>query len=415
MPFPNFHSVRITPANSDGKGHQFTGYAYKTLTKQGNKQIDAVIGFYNGGSAIQAYRFPKDKWTLDEVKAWVKNYEKDNPKIISITPAGTSEKASSFVPIDGVEIIRAGTTNDGRQFDENTLFEAALGTNIAIEDGLNPKVKIGDNHYDAKIEGIINFAYVRDGSLYVDMQVPESLKTEFENNPLLQDRSMELAHGVILKDGTKLPSVVTGVVFGVDVPASHGLSAFGSLEFAIESFEHFASNIPPVDNNGKNKETKMTPEELAAAMKTALQPLLDSVAALTAKIEAIGKQETSEPPAPANAAMESELKAVKDAFAAEKAKVEKFESDKKTAFVEGLVTAGKVKIDEKAKVTETFESLLKGGMTFEKATESMTTLLGAPANYHTGESVPGGKVEVFNSNISSKFSTIPDTYEEAKK
>lgn len=371
MPYPNFHSVRMTSPDNDGKGHSYSGITYKTLT-DGGKQIDAVIGIYKGGSEIQAYRFPKSKWTIDEVRAWVTSHDY---KPISIEAA--SQTANSFIPIDGVQMARVGTANDGRELSLTYLQAAAFGANMMIADGFSPKVKIGDNH-PGKIVGIINFVYSTDAGLFADIEVPESVASEFESNPLLNDRSIELGYNFITKETkTKIPVVMTGIVFGIGVPANHALqSIFGTLDYAIEYFDRF-SNFAQSGRDGKGD--NMTKEEMAALMK----PMIDALTALTAKVEAALKPAEPKPAEPANAEMESKLKETEAALTAEKAKVEKFESERKTAFFDSLVKSGKITPEAKTKVTETFESMLKGGATFETASESILAIAGKGVEYHT--------------------------------
>lgn len=146
----------------------------------------------------------------------------------------------------------------------------------------------------------------------------------------------------------------------------------------------------------------MTKEEMVVLLK----PIVDAITALAEKVDSVlktAKPETAESKAtePVNAEMESKLKETETALTAERAKVEKFESARKTAFFDELVKSGKVTPEAKAKVTETFESMIKGGSTFESATESILALAGKGEGFHTTPATGEGVsfVNTFTSDI----------------
>ena len=68
MPFRNEHSIRITKPN-------YSKYARKTLTAG----VDAVLGIRGGKSEVQALRFDKDKFSIEEAKAWASKHGYTKP------------------------------------------------------------------------------------------------------------------------------------------------------------------------------------------------------------------------------------------------------------------------------------------------------------------------------------------------
>lgn len=71
MPLSNFHAVRVEDPD------RFEEKSYRTKILEGSNGIEAVMGKIKGSESmtIQSYRFPIEKYTEKEVKAWI---EKNN-------------------------------------------------------------------------------------------------------------------------------------------------------------------------------------------------------------------------------------------------------------------------------------------------------------------------------------------------
>ena len=68
MPFKNFHSFRVHSPD------KYKDFAYKHL----GGGVEAVIGIPHDksqGSEIQAYRFPKEKFSYEQAHEWIKKHE----------------------------------------------------------------------------------------------------------------------------------------------------------------------------------------------------------------------------------------------------------------------------------------------------------------------------------------------------
>jgi hypothetical protein len=141
----------------------------------------------------------------------------------------------------------------------------------------------------------------------------------------------------------------------------------------------------------------MSKEEMAALLK----PITDALASLMSKVEAL--TQTSEPKPAESGEMESEINKVKEEYEAklkaEQEKVLKFESDRQVAFVDGLVKSGRIKPEQKENVVSTFESMIKGGSTFEQASESINSIVGEALQYHTSVSTGESYSRVGDSGI----------------
>lgn len=74
MPYPNFHSARVKNPGLFSTSKE--DWAMKEL--KGTRGIMIVLGKLKGAAApsdptiTQSYRFPKDKYTVAEAKAWLK-------------------------------------------------------------------------------------------------------------------------------------------------------------------------------------------------------------------------------------------------------------------------------------------------------------------------------------------------------
>jgi hypothetical protein len=93
MPYPSEHSIRLTDPG------QYNRFIRKNLAPG----IDAIIGFKSGsGSEIQAIRFDKTKFSVEEARTWASKHGYKNP--ISVEPA---KKSSDHVAVADVVVRSA--------------------------------------------------------------------------------------------------------------------------------------------------------------------------------------------------------------------------------------------------------------------------------------------------------------------
>ena len=69
--------IRIRVEDPD----KFVSDSFRTITISADEKIKAIIGKYkddpNGPTHVQSYLFDKDKWSVDEAQAWVREHEKE--------------------------------------------------------------------------------------------------------------------------------------------------------------------------------------------------------------------------------------------------------------------------------------------------------------------------------------------------
>ena len=156
-----------------------------------------------------------------------------------------------MISMKEIEVLKAGIANDGREVSEDTINEIYRNTLEATAEGFIPKVKIGGNHRDATVEGIITALNLKNGSLFADIELTAEVFDKLQNRTIPDNRSAEIGFGFTLSTGRQLDSVLTGVVFGVDIPAEHTLqSIFESSDARFESktkrFEVFCYRNPEI-------------------------------------------------------------------------------------------------------------------------------------------------------------------------
>lgn len=105
MPYLNFHAARVRDPGDFKPG----SFRNKTLPKSegGKGGVQMIMGRLKGKTTmtVQAYRFPKDKYTPAEAKAWLKD---NDVKFISFEPAKEAPAEADLV----VEAIPEATAED---------------------------------------------------------------------------------------------------------------------------------------------------------------------------------------------------------------------------------------------------------------------------------------------------------------
>jgi hypothetical protein len=145
-----------------------------------------------------------------------------------------------MLTLKNIEMLRAGPTNDGRYVSAKKIAKIFRDTLIAMADGMKPKAKVGDSHESAEISGIISKIRHAGDALMGDIDVADDVFEKLMNGAIPDDRSVEIAYGFTLSNGTTLKHVLTGIVFGVALPAEHSLASVFESAAQASYFNHFA-------------------------------------------------------------------------------------------------------------------------------------------------------------------------------
>ena len=109
MPFPNEHSVRI---KAPGKYDKF-----RRVNDKFGKGKDAIFGIKNGKAELQAVRFDKKKYSIEDVKAWAKEHPHISVTAASDHSGMTAGDVSVRVPVKNVSVM----DRQGEQTDPQSL------------------------------------------------------------------------------------------------------------------------------------------------------------------------------------------------------------------------------------------------------------------------------------------------------
>ncbi|OHD53950.1 MAG: hypothetical protein A2Y33_12325 [Spirochaetes bacterium GWF1_51_8] len=147
-----------------------------------------------------------------------------------------------MLTLRNIEMLRAGPTNDGRYVTSKKVARIYRDTLMAMADGLKPKAKVGDSHENAEVSGVISEIRHIGDSLIGDILMSEDVFEKMKNGAIPDDRSIEVACGFTLSNGISLKQVITGIVFGVGLPAEHALAPlFESSHAGL--FRQFAQSL----------------------------------------------------------------------------------------------------------------------------------------------------------------------------
>jgi len=275
MPYPSEHSIRLTDPG------QYNRFIRKNLAPG----IDAIIGFKSGsGSEIQAIRFDKTKFSVEEARAWASKHGYKNP--ISVEPAKKSsdhvavadvvvrsaldeEDMASCKKIDEmveeedddddeeywVEAFRSGTHTDSdgdtKNWTNDDIKTIAEKYNVS-NDANNPErriapVVIGHPTHDAPAYGWIEKAKAIGGILKLKIGQLQPAFVNALKEGLYKTRSISLYPDMSIRHLGFL---------GAAQPAVPGLAPFKfSTEEKYDTYE-FSQEEEPVDINGLKSENK---------------------------------------------------------------------------------------------------------------------------------------------------------------
>ena len=145
-----------------------------------------------------------------------------------------------MITLKNIEMLRAGPTNDGRYVSGRKIAKIYRDSLIAMADGLNPKVKVGDSHDSAEVSGVISRILHVGDALMGDIDVADEMFESLQNGAIPDDRSVEIAFGFTLSNGRTLKHVLTGIVFGVALPAEHSLASVFESAANASYFRHIS-------------------------------------------------------------------------------------------------------------------------------------------------------------------------------
>lgn len=276
-----------------------------------------------------------------------------DPKMVSEYPEEKQRLAiaystwkESFERINDVEMWRAGFSNDGRNYGVDRVARIVENTRRAMADGWKPKVRIGSTHRTDDVQGLIqNIRQIGD-SLVADFEMTTEAYQKLKSKQINDDRSIELMSGFYLQNGEKLNDVLSGIVVGMAKPAEHYLqSMFGTLDMKAESFERLATTGQSGDSGGEMEKVLELLQKIIGAMekfernddKAELKSVMGIAGSEVAKLKE--EFEHSKIEHEKITKENGELKKKVEEF--ERKDKEVFEAARK-AFIEGLITAGKV-------------------------------------------------------------------------
>lgn len=164
MPYVNEHAVRI---NSPDK---YVRFARKKI----GDGISIIIGWTEEGkSEVQAYRFDKDKWTLEQIKNWLKEHKIDY-KEIEEAKGEEKMELENTLDLQDILIFPRGKffiqhLDRWIEFD-NSFFNEILAS-FADENLAKPF--IDKNHEKGESFGDIEELYIADDGLHAKIKLNE--------------------------------------------------------------------------------------------------------------------------------------------------------------------------------------------------------------------------------------------------
>ncbi len=126
MPFPNEHAARLIDPG------QFT--SFRRQNDKGGQGVDFIFGIKDGSSKLQAVRFSKSQFTVEQAKKWLKDHD-HTAKMFE--PAGRSdEDDTDFDRVARFDIGEIRT--DVRRTDEGYLIADATVSRTGVFQYRNP-------------------------------------------------------------------------------------------------------------------------------------------------------------------------------------------------------------------------------------------------------------------------------------
>lgn len=229
MPFPNHHAARIKSPDA------FQPDSFRTNTLPNG--IIQIMGRLKGEDTmtVQSLRFPKDKFTVEQSKAWMKEH---NITAIAFEPASATNSLE-YVDISNIEVFKQGTHNgDPYSADDMDDFVNNFRT---LRNKLIPKVKITHAENQKKVAGLASYGDVKNvftkvvggtKKLFVDLvRVPDEV-AQWIKDGRFAERSIEVFRNITI-DGKRFKNVLAKVaLLGHEIPAVSGM---GTIKLSIEN------------------------------------------------------------------------------------------------------------------------------------------------------------------------------------
>jgi hypothetical protein len=363
MPYPNEHAVRLESPDK-----------YASIRRENNKLgdgIDVIWGILEDGKTeMQAIRFKKDKFNIDEVKAWIKEHDLKPIEIEEAAVNQTEEFAETFS--FEKNILATGVWNDTKFEDTDlddilTNFNELNGyRNVPCKLGHTDKQKILQEDGLPAAGWITELKKVGNKLIAKIDNVPSKIKELIENKAY-RDVSVELLKNYKDKNtGKSYKWLLTAVaLLGVDAPAVKGLGDFVALYGEISedniiniNFNELNSSISNATTINNIEEEKMDELEMLKKENDTLKQEIERLKKeLGTEIE---PKEEDMVCNPEDKKKMSELEAKIEALEAEK---KNFIEEKRNKEIESIVDSysieGNMKVLPYQKVlfTELFKSL----------------------------------------------------------
>jgi hypothetical protein len=328
MPYPNEHAARI----KDPGAFIPESIRRKNITPG----IDIIIGKIKDGDGsmeTQAYRFDKEKYTPEQVKAWLKDHD---IKPISFEPASEASKAHAADDDKDkkptchefeTEVFKVGTWN-GDKYTTADLDD--MVTNFStLKEIVKPPIKLG--HTDKAGQPALGWVkgLKRAGNILIATlsQVPEivykvitggrykRVSSEIYWDYKHDGKTFKRVFGALALLGAELPAVNT--LRDLDAYLTQTMPSASFERVAIYAFDADDSGvkIKPEDSQMDKDETKIYTEKIAELEKiiATLKPEADEAKKYKADLAALKKIQADE----RKATQQAELKtfceqAVKD-------------------------------------------------------------------------------------------------------
>jgi len=268
----------------------------------------------------QALRFDKEKFTLAEAKAWLKDHKDSFSEVKSDNndPKEIIMKVNQYAEIEGLEIFKAGTA-ESKEYSATDLDNMVSNLGAGGHDA--PVVISHDENQNLlKASGLLAAGWVkklyRQGmSLFADLRDVPAVVADLIKKKAIAKRSVEIYNDYVDDGGKHFGKVIRRLAFlGGDIPRIKNLSDHLALygeeeadaqEVKVVSFSEINETIEgelkrhefddqkdlfkdtigafAEDNNQEQEENTMTPEEQKKIEDAAVQKFAEDFAKIHGK------------------------------------------------------------------------------------------------------------------------------------
>ena len=158
MPYPNEHAARITKP----EGYDRFTRSDKTNTPKSspiwpivNGGISVILGWKGNKSEIQAFRFPTDKFTEAQARAWIKD---NDVKVISFEPAAEIKKQFNIAKQDEEKRLVYGIVYEPETVDLHGDIASAEAIEKAAHNFLPELIKTNDSGLNIMHDDPVNIS-----------------------------------------------------------------------------------------------------------------------------------------------------------------------------------------------------------------------------------------------------------------